>query len=239
MSLRMQLRRIVKFKVILTHDYWICGTLVSTEFIRVKSTKLFLKEFTVICVHVHAWETNTHARVNLFEMSTYNSSWSWSVSQFSTWMNLLRNGFQRNSWWNSQTDSQMHTFRDQINWQCVQILMASKFQSKLRVLRTQMTESKRPLCFLIRENRLGCCSFVLRHLCPIHKINAQTLMNVKCRMDWSCRKPYICLLFNFWKQYSANGTCSALVNMHKYVTSLWLLWKSAIFPDLHWNSLTC
>ena len=116
MSLRMQLRRIVKFKVILTHDYWICGTLVSTEFIRVKSTKLFLKEFTVICVHVHAWQTNTHPRVNLFEMSTYNSCWSWSVSQLSTCMNLLRNGFQRNSWWNSQTDSQMHTFRDQINW---------------------------------------------------------------------------------------------------------------------------
>ena len=54
MSLRMQLRRIVKFKVILTHDYGICGTLISTACIRVMSTKLFMKEFTVICVHVHA-----------------------------------------------------------------------------------------------------------------------------------------------------------------------------------------
>ena len=51
----------------------------------------------------------------------------------------------------------------------------------------------------------GGCSFVqLRHLCPIHKINAQTpittilathllhefIVNVKHRMDWSYRKPY-------------------------------------------------
>ena len=50
MSLRMQLRRIVK--VIMTHDYWICGTLISPEFIPVKSTKLFMKVFTVFCVHV-------------------------------------------------------------------------------------------------------------------------------------------------------------------------------------------
>ena len=50
MSLRMQLRRIVK--VIITHDY-VCGTLIGTEFVPVKSTKLFMKVFTVICVHVH------------------------------------------------------------------------------------------------------------------------------------------------------------------------------------------
>ena len=54
MPSKMQLRRIVKFKVILTHYYLIYGTLISTEFIRVKSTKLFMKEFTFICVHVHA-----------------------------------------------------------------------------------------------------------------------------------------------------------------------------------------
>ena len=36
-----------------------------------KSTKSFMKVFTVICVH--ARETNAHARVNLCEMSTYMS----------------------------------------------------------------------------------------------------------------------------------------------------------------------
>ena len=36
-----------------------------------KSAKLFMKVFPVICVYVHAWETNTYARVNLFEMLTY------------------------------------------------------------------------------------------------------------------------------------------------------------------------
>ena len=52
------------------------------------------------------------------------------------------------------------------------------------------------------------------------------LVNVKCRMDGSHRKPYICLSFDFLIQYSTNGTCLTLVSMQKYVTSLWLLWKS-------------
>ena len=99
----------------------------------------------------------------------------------------------------------------------------------------------------------GCCSFVLRHLCPVHKRNPQSpttiilttyrlhelIVNVKHRMDWSYRKPYICLSFNFWKQYLADGICLTSVNMQKYVdlplTSLkesnfpWLILK---FPDL-------
>ena len=80
------------------------------------------------------------------------------------------------------------------------------------------------------------------HLCLLHKINAETpitanlytykihefLVNVKCRMDGSHRKPYICLSFDFLIQYSANGTCLTSVSMQKYVTSLWLLWKSYI-----------
>ena len=52
------------------------------------------------------------------------------------------------------------------------------------------------------------------------------LVNVKCRMDGSHRKPYICLSFDFLIQYSANGTCLTSVSMQEYVTSLWLLWKS-------------
>ena len=84
------------------------------------------------------------------------------------------------------------------------------------------------------------------------KINAQTpitailytylihefIVNVKCRMDESHRKPYICLSLEFLIQYSANGTCLISVNIRESVTSLWLLWKSYIFPDLYWKSLT-
>ena len=55
-----------------------------------KSTKdkSFLQ--VLIIIRVHAWETRTHAKVNLYEMSTYKSCWRWSVSQFSTCMSLMR-----------------------------------------------------------------------------------------------------------------------------------------------------
>ena len=99
-----------------------------------------MKVFIVIC----AWETNTHARMNLYEISTFNSCWSWSVSQFSTCMNLLKHVCQRHSL-NSQTDSQMYTFLDQVNWQFVQILMAAKFESKLRALETDDIKRKTSL----------------------------------------------------------------------------------------------
>ena len=58
------------------------------------------------------------------------------------------------------------------------------------------------------------------------------LVNVKCRMDGSHRKPYICLSFDFLIQYSTNGTCLTLVSMQKYVTSL------SGFFELHLISLT-
>ena len=137
MSLRMQLRRIVFMMII---EYAVPSLALNCP---LKSTKSFMKVFTVICLH--ARETNAHARVNLCEMSTYVSCWSWSVSQFSTYMTLLRHGCQRNSFWNSQTDSQMYTFPDQMNWQFVQILMDSKFHSKLRVLDTDDVKQKTSL----------------------------------------------------------------------------------------------
>ena len=60
----------------------------------------------------------------------------------------------------------------------------------------------------------GCCSFVLRHLSLLHKIQCKCLhshhnhprhpfitiefiVNVKYTMDWSNRKPYTYLSFNF------------------------------------------
>ena len=99
--------------------------------------KSFMKVFMVL--RIHAWETNTHARVNLYEVSIYKSCWRWSVSQFSTCMRLLRHGCQRHSFGNSQADGQMYIhvhfpwphWSELMNWQFVQI-MASKFRSKLR-----------------------------------------------------------------------------------------------------------
>ena len=213
-----------------------------------------MKVFAFICVHV--WETHTHARVNLYYMSKYKLCWSWSVSQFSTCLSLLRHGCQRNSFWNSQTDSQMYTFPDQMNWQFVQILVDSKIPLKTSCTGHRWRKAKDffvfcsgKICLVLFQ---GSCYFVLRHLCPVHKINAQTpittilstnllhefITNVKRRMDWSYRKPYICLSFNFWKQYPADGICLTPVNMQKYVSPLWLLWKSPIFPDLYGNLLT-
>ena len=46
------------------------------------------------------------------------------------------------------------------------------------------------------------------------------IANVKCRVDWSCRKNYICLLFNVLEQYSANRICLTSVNMSR---SSWLI----------------
>ena len=98
MSLMMQLRRIVILMII---EYVVPSLAVNYP----------SKEYQIIYVSVHiylgtcTWETNTHARVNLYEMSTYKSCWSWRISQFSTCMSLLRHCCQGNSFWNSQTDS--------------------------------------------------------------------------------------------------------------------------------------
>ena len=190
-------------------------------------------------------------------MSTYKSCWSWSVSQFSTCMSLLRHGCQRHSFLNSQTDSQMYTFPDQMNWQFVQILMDSKFHSKLRVLKTQMTQSKRLLCFLFRENLLGIVSRLLffcsvtssvpdtqnkclnsHHNHPRPHLLHEFIVNVKHRMDWSYRKRYICLSFNSGKQYPSDGICLTSVNMQKYVTYLYDFFErvrfSLTYTEIPW-----
>ena len=160
-----------------------------------------MKVFIFICVH--EWETNTRARLKLYEMST--SYLRWPVFQFSTCMSLLRHGCQRHSIWISKDDSQMYTFPDQMNWQFVQI-MASKLRSKLCVLDTDDVKQRR-LCFCSGEKPFGIVtwvlSFYLRHLCPVDEVNAQTpitailsthllhefIVNVNCKIDWSYRKP--------------------------------------------------
>ena len=115
MSLRMQFRRIMK--VIMTHDSWLLNmqAFVSSESL-LKVPNHLWKCSQLFCVH--AWKTNTPARVNLYEMSPYKSCWRWSVSQFlhawASWdMEVI-------SFWSSQTDSQMYTFPDQRNWHFVQ-----------------------------------------------------------------------------------------------------------------------
>ena len=69
--------------------------------------------------------------------------------------------------------------------------MGSKLTSQNFAYRTQMTRNKRFLCFLFRENLLGIngfCSFVLRHPCPVHKINSFRISN---RIE--NRRPALCL----------------------------------------------
>ena len=63
-------------------------------------------------------------------------------------------GSQRKSFSNSQTDSQMYTFPDQMNWQFVQVLMDSKIRLKTSCTGHRWLKS-RLLCFLFRENLLG------------------------------------------------------------------------------------
>ena len=108
--------KVISFSILnMTYDYWRLRPSLALNPSK-KHQIIYKNMFIFICVH--AWETNTHTRVKLYEMS--RSCWKWSVSQFSTCMSLLRHGCQSHSFWNSQDDSQMYTFRDQMNWQFVQ-----------------------------------------------------------------------------------------------------------------------
>ena len=69
---------------------------------------------------------------------------------------------------NSQTGSQMYTFPDQMYWQFVQMLMDSKFQSKLRVLDTDDVKQKTSLFSVQGKSSwyvFMVCSFVLYVIC--------------------------------------------------------------------------
>ena len=121
--------------------------------------------FAFVVVYNHTWQLHCTCMRNKYpckrEMSTYNcykSRWRWSVSQFSTCIRLSRHGCQRHNFWNSQTDSQMHTFLDQMNSQFVQIFMESKFQSKLRVLDKNDVKQKTSL-FSVQGKSSWCLFF--------------------------------------------------------------------------------
>ena len=146
------------------HKHWI---------IRLKSTKSFTKLFIVVSVCTRM-RNKYIARVNLYEMSTYNSWW-WSHAQFSTCMSLLRHGCQRHTFWNSQTDIQMYTLLDQMNWQICPDVNVFKIPVKTSCTGHRWRKAKDffdfcsgKICLVVLFH--GFCSFVLRHLCPVHKI---------------------------------------------------------------------
>ena len=70
---------------------------------------------------------------------------------------------------NSQTGSQMYTFPDQMNWQFVQILMDSKFQSKLRVLDTDDVKQKTSLFSV--QGKSAWYVFVFLFLCFMSSVS--------------------------------------------------------------------
>ena len=121
----------------MTHDYWICGTLISTElslwkipnhlwklFVYMYEKQILMQEWICVkCPHTSNAEGDQY----------FTSQHAWA---------MFRHGCQRHSFLNSQTDSRMYTFPDQMNWQFVQILMDSQFQSKLRVLDTDDVKQK-------------------------------------------------------------------------------------------------
>ena len=104
--------------------------------------------------------------------------------------------------------------------------MQSKFQSKLRVLDTDDVKQKTSL-FSVQGKSVGMfsCFFVflvymsLNARTPITAILSthlihEFLVNVKCRMDGSHRKPFIYLSFDFLIQYSANfGEYAEICNL--------------------------
>ena len=115
----------------------------------------------------------------------------------STCMSLLRHGCQRHSFLNSQTGSQMYTFPDQMNWQFVQILMDSKFQSKPRVLDTDDVKQKTSLFSVQGKSAwyvfTAVCSFVLYLTCAQTPITA--ILSTYLIHDWiSCE----CEVQNGW-----------------------------------------
>ena len=126
-----------------------------------------------------------------------------SVFQFSTCMSLLRHGCHRHSFMNSQTDSQMYTFPDQMNnlTICPDI---NGFQIPVKTSCTGHRWCKTKDFFVFCSGKTCLVCFhgfwffcFICHLCLVHKINAQTpitailstylihefILNVKCRMD--------------------------------------------------------
>ena len=158
-------------------------------------------------------------------MSTYKSCWSFSILNMHELVET------------TVCHSQIYTLPDQMNWHFVQIFMASNFKSKFHALDTDDINQKTSL-FSVQGQYAWYCFMVVVLLFYViwvrytkYSVSAQTpittlathllhnfIVNLKYTRDWSNRKPHICLSFNFWRQYSANGTCLTSVNMQKYMS---------------------
>ena len=110
------------------------------------------------------------------------------------------------------------------------------------VLDTDGVKQKTSLIFVQGKSAWYCFIvffFCFRHLRPVHEVNAKTpitailftyllhefIVNVNWRMDWSYRKPYICVSFNFLKQTILPTEHVKLLTSLKEVQFPWLILK--------------
>ena len=138
MSLRMQLRRTVK--VIMTHDYWTLALNCHSKKYQIIYESVYSYLFQCMrnkysCKSEFVWNVHIQVMLKVIIISILDQH-AWAC-----W-DMVARGIV---FLNSQTGSQMYTFPDQMNWQFVQILMDSKFQSKLRVLDTDDVKQKTSL----------------------------------------------------------------------------------------------
>ena len=154
--------------------------------------------YVVICVH--AWETYrtyNHARVNLYEMSTYKSWRGDRLVSFLKMHELCQTWLSQTSFWNSQTQL------TNIHFPWPNELMICPYNA----LQTRITASQ-PATHLLHE-------FILNVKCRMVWFQYRQPITV-----------YICFLFNFLKQYPANWTCLTSVNMyHQRILNIRKQWK--------------
>ena len=193
-----------------------------------------MKVFTVICVR--AWGTNTHTRVNLYEMSTYKPCWSWSVSQFSTCMTLLRH--LKFPDWQSNVDFPWPnelTICPDINGSKIS-LNTSCTGHRWHKAKDFFVSCSGEICLVLFQ---GCSSLVsITTILATHLLH-EFIANVKHRMDWSYRKRTLYLLVDqfleiscWWKMFNFGEyaeICHLPLTSLKDCSFPWLILK---FPDL-------
>ena len=85
---------------------------------------------------------------------------------------------------------------------------------------------KRPLCFPFSENLLGFYSFVLRHLCPVHKVRAVffliPILRVLSHLLHKRTKPFLTRKGNVEMIYSTkiDIICLNLKTLHSKATTV-------------------
>ena len=137
MSLRIQLRRIVIMMIIeyavpsLALNYPCKEYQIIYESVHIYLCTCMRNKY--LCKSEFVWNVHIQVMLKLISFSILNMH------------ELVETWLPEEYFWNSQTDNQMYTFSDQMNWQFVQILMDSKFHSKLCVLDTNDVKQKTSL----------------------------------------------------------------------------------------------